>query len=153
MLESTLKISIADRNDISDLCALLDTLFSQESEFTPNRNRQIKGLINIIENPSIGNIVVAREGDQLIGMVNLLYTVSTALGGRVILLEDMVVDPNSQNKGVGSALLEFGIEIAKQKGCLRITLLTDADNESAHRFYEKHGFDRSSMTVFRKILI
>ena len=148
-----MKISLADRNDISDLCALLDALFSQESEFAPNRNSQIKGLTDIIENPSIGSIVVAREDDQVIGMVNLLYTVSTALGGRVVLLEDMVVDPKLRDKGVGSALLEYGIEIARQKDCLRISLLTDADNVGAHRFYEKHGFDRSSMTVFRKLLV
>ncbi len=148
-----MKISLADRNDISGLCALLDTLFSQEAEFTPNRDSQIKGLSDIIENPDIGSIVVAREGDQVIGMVNLLYTVSTALGGRVVLLEDMVVDPRSRDKGVGSALLEFGIEYARQKDCFRISLLTDADNDGAHRFYERHGFERSSMTVFRKLLV
>lgn len=148
-----MKISLADRSDISGLCALLDVLFSQESEFTPNRNCQIKGLTDIIENPSIGSIVVAHEDEQVIGMVNLLYTVSTALGGRVVLLEDMVVDPMSRDKGVGSALLEYSIELARKNNCLRISLLTDADNEGAHRFYEKHGFDRSSMTVFRKLLI
>lgn len=148
-----MKISLADQNDISGLCALLDTLFSQEAEFAPNRDCQIKGLTEIIENPGVGSIIVAREGDQVIGMVNLLYTVSTALGGRVVLLEDMVVDPMARDKGVGSALLEFGIELARQNGCLRISLLTDADNEGAHRFYERHGFDRSSMTVFRNLLV
>ena len=70
LLENAMKISLADQNDISSLCALLDTLFSQEAEFTPNRDCQIKGLTDIIENPGVGSIVVAREGDQVIGMVN-----------------------------------------------------------------------------------
>ena len=132
---------------------MLETLFSQEAEFVPNPELQQKGLLNIIENPNIGNIVVAHAGDQVIGMVNVLYTVSTALGGRVALLEDMVVATDSRDQGIGSALLEFGIELARKKDCLRISLLTDADNEGAHRFYQRHGFSRSSMAVFRKALV
>jgi len=41
---------------------------------------------------------------------------------------------------------------AQEKGCKRMTLLTDHNNEGAHRFYKKHGFDTSTMVVFRKLL-
>jgi len=34
----------------------------------------------------------------------------------------------------------------------RITLLTDADNEAAQRFYRAKGFTPSEMVVFRKLL-
>ena len=96
--------------------------------------------------------MVARRSGEIIGMVNLLYTVSTALGGRVALLEDMVVSPKARGLGVGSKLINQSIEFAKENGCKRITLLTDHDNEGSHRFYQRHGFSRSSMVVFRRSL-
>jgi GNAT superfamily N-acetyltransferase len=106
-------------------------------------------LARIISNPEIGLIIVARQDSQVVGMVNLLYTVSTALGDRVALLEDMVVSPNARGSGVGSRLLEQAIEFARLDGCKRITLLTDRTNEPAQRFYQKHGFDFSAMIPLR----
>ena len=98
---------------------------------------------------NLGDILVARDNGELIGMVNLLYTISTALGARVGLLEDMVVVSSVRGSGVGSQLIEFALSFAQEQGCKRITLLTDKDNEGAHKFYQKHGFSRSSMVPFR----
>jgi GNAT superfamily N-acetyltransferase len=82
-------------------------------------------------------------------MINLLYTISTALGERVGILEDMVVSPTVRGSGVGAKLLTYAIEFAKEKGCKRLTLLTDKDNLNAQRFYQQHGFSISSMIPLR----
>lgn len=148
-----MQITLANSDDIPALCSLLQTLFSQEIEFKPDQELQVRGLTDIVNNPKVGCVVVARENGRVVGMVNLLFTVSTALGGRVALLEDMVVMPEKRGKGVGSKLLQYSIESAAEMDCLRITLLTDADNEGAHRFYQRHGFDQSSMVAFRKSLV
>lgn len=148
----TVKISIAKNTDIPELCVLLDSLFSQEAEFNSNHDKQARGLASIINGAEVGEIIIARDATKIIGMVNLLYTVSTALGGRVALLEDMVVSPNNRGQGTGSKLIEYTINFAKENGCKRITLLTDHDNEDAHKFYKKHGFHRSAMVTFRNSL-
>ena len=139
-------------SDIPELCKLLDFLFTQEAEFKPNQEAQRRGLTTIIRNPEIGQILVARQGRTIIGMVNLLYTISTALGERVALLEDMIVSPSARGAGVGSKILEHAIQAAQISGCKRITLLTDIANESAQRFYQKHGFSVSSMLPLRLYL-
>lgn len=144
-----MQITLANASDIPGLCELLDILFSQEADFKPDREAQSRGLARIISNPEVGLIVVARQDSQVVGMVNLLYTVSTALGDRVALLEDMVVSPSDRNSGVGSRLLEQAIQFARLDGCKRITLLTDHSNESAQRFYQKHGFGFSAMIPLR----
>jgi GNAT superfamily N-acetyltransferase len=131
---------------------LLQTLFTQEAEFTPNEIQQTAGLTGIINNSEVGDVVIATENDEIVGMVILLYTVSTALGGIVAILEDMVVSANMRGKGIGAKILNFAFTLAKSKGCLRITLLTDNDNIPAQKFYNKHGFNHSSMIVLRKIL-
>jgi len=138
--------------DIAPLCDLLAVLFAQEAEFKPDPDLQTKGLQAIISNPELGIILLARHSGKVVGMVSLLFSISTALGGRVAMLEDMVVLPDKRGLGIGSELLNAAIKTARDSGCLRITLLTDSDNELAHTFYEKHGFVRSAMLAFRRLL-
>ena len=144
-----MEINQADLTDIPQLCILLDVLFSQEAEFKPNHELQARGLRKILNNKEIGVILVARDSNKVKGMVSILYTVSTALGERVGILEDFVVLPEYRGKGVGSELISYALNFSKQKGCKRITLLTDDDNEDAHRFYLRFGFSRSPMVPFR----
>jgi len=150
--ETLIEITPANRQDIPELCGLLAMLFSQEAEFTPNLDAQSRGLALIVDNPELGLILAARQAGRIVGMVNLLYTVSTALGERVALLEDMVVAPDARGAGVGSRLLSQAVELAHRNGCKRITLLTDRTNEPAQRFYRKHGFDFSAMVAMRLAL-
>ena len=141
--------SKATEADIPLLSELLSVLFTQEVEFKPDERAQMKGLSMIISSPATGAILIARNGQSILAMVNLLFTVSTALGERVATLEDMIVAPSARGSGLGSALLSYAIEFAKECGVKRITLLTDQDNSSAQHFYSKHGFIKSSMVPLR----
>lgn len=78
-------------------------------------------------------------------MLTVQVAMSTALGGPVALLEDMVAGPRQRANGIGSVLLRAAIEQCERLGCLRITLLTDADNAQARLFYRRHGFVHSAM--------
>ena len=147
-----MKIEMATTSDIPTLCTLLDYLFSQEVEFKSDHETQSRGLEMILNNNNIGNIFVAKKNEKIIGMVILLYTVSTALGERVALLEDMVVFPKERKLGIGSMLLDHAVKYATEKGCKRITLLTDKTNIRAQKFYKQHKFNRSSMIPFRMII-
>jgi GNAT superfamily N-acetyltransferase len=144
-----MEITRAIPSDIPQLCRLLNSLFSQEAEFKPDPQAQTRGLSAIIASPDAGDILVAHEGGQIIAMINLLYTISTALGERVAILEDMVVVDSHRGLGVGSKLLNHALDFAQSQDCQRITLLTDLSNDGAQRFYERHGFERSTMVPFR----
>lgn len=142
-------LSEATLDDIEQLTELLQLLFSQEADFIPNPAKQHEGLQHIIRSPEIGRILVWREGSAILGMVNLLFTVSTAEGGKVAILEDMVVHPAHRGSGIGGQLLDAAIEFCKTLGCARITLLTDRDNRAAIRFYSRKGFQESAMLPLR----
>ena len=142
-------IEKATSADIPALSELLSALFSQEEEFTPNPEAQSKGLAQIINHPEAGAVLLARQGGQVVGMANLLFTVSTALGERVALLEDMVVSSSARRAGVGTRLLAEAISFSRSQGCKRITLLTDRANEAAQRFYGRQGFVASNMVPMR----
>ena len=145
-----LAFRVAALEDIDILCELLFELFSQEIEFTPNKEVQQKALKTIILNENIGDIYVATINEKVVSMVNILYTISTALGTKVAIFEDFIVDRNYRNQGIGENLIDFVFEDLKAKNFSRITLLTDNDNLKAHKFYEKKGFIKSSMVPFRK---
>lgn len=138
--------------DVPALCGLLAHLFAQEAEFSPDAATQSRGLRQIIEAPDSGTILLLSDGAEAIGMVNLLYLTSTALGGRVALLEDLVIAPGHRAAGHGTRLLQAAIDHARNQACLRITLLTDGDNVIAQCFYGQHGFERSAMVPMRLML-
>lgn len=148
----TVWIRAAELTDIDALVDLLEELFTQEADFEPDRQRQRRGLEAILANPAVGQVFVAEYHSIVIGMVSLLHTVSTALGGPVCWLEDMVVVPEARGQQVGSLLLEHALDWARERGVLRVTLLTDHDTLAAVRFYERAGFQRSQMQVLRQLL-
>jgi GNAT superfamily N-acetyltransferase len=142
-------IEPATEADLDELSQMLGALFAQESDFRPDKEKQLRGLRLIFEQPSRGRVFVLRREGAIVGMINLLFTISTAEGGFVILLEDLVVHKKYQDKGYGTKLLEHAIAFAKQKNFLRITLLTDRPENVAQAFFRKHGFVESSMIPMR----
>lgn len=145
-----LRIESATLDDLPELADLLFDLFSEEADFTPDREKQLRGLRLILEQPSRGRIFVLRGPQRIIGMINLLITISTAEGGFVLLLEDLVIHRDHRGQGYGTRLLEYAKEFAKDKNFVRITLLTDLPNESVKQFYLRHGFVESGMIPMRR---
>lgn len=144
-----LRIEPATLEDLPELAEMLFELFTLEADFVPDREKQMRGLRLILEQPSRGRIFVLRSQNRIIGMINLLITISTAEGGFVLLLEDLIVRQDHRGQGYGTRLLDYAIDFAKKKNFLRITLLTDRPNEQSKRFYLKHGFVESDMLPMR----
>jgi len=142
-------IEPATEADLDELSEMLGGLFSQEGDFRPDKEKQLRGLRLIFEQPSRGRVFVLRRNGAIVGMINLLFTISTAEGGFVILLEDLVIHKQYQGKGYGSKLLQHAIDFAKQKNFLRITLLTDRPENLAQEFFRHHDFVESSMIPMR----
>ena len=142
-------IEPATEADLDELSEMLGELFAQEGDFRPDREKQLRGLRLIFEQPSRGRVFVLRQNGAIVGMINLLFTISTAEGGFVIVLEDLVVHKKYQGKGYGRKLLQHAIDFAKQKNFLRVTLLTDRPENVAQEFFRHHGFVESSMIPMR----
>jgi len=147
-----LRIEPARADDLDAMAGLLGLLFTQEAEFRPDPALQARGLRAILLDPAVGQLLVAREGGAVVGMVSLLWSVSTALGGPVAWLEDLVVAEDRRGQGLGGALLAAAVALGRERGLLRITLLTDGDNARAQALYAAQGFGASPMTPMRILL-
>lgn len=146
------RVEPATIDDLPALVELVMGLFSKSSDFKPDEAAQERGLRLILEQPNRGRIVVVRNSDRIFGMVNLLFTISTARGGFVLLMEDVVIDADHRGQGYGAMLLNHVFEFAKQKSFKRITLLTDRVSAESQEFFKKHGFEYSNMIPMRKII-
>ena len=149
---SETRIEPATVEDLPELAELLAELFTKESDFRPDQTKQLRGLRLILEQPNRGRIFVLRSYGKLLGMINLLFTISTAEGGAVIILEDLIVVQDHRNQGLGAQLLEYALDFARQKDFQRITLLTDRLDEPAKKFFERYGFYVSGMVPMRWLL-
>ncbi len=144
------RIEPATLEDLPDLVELVMSLFQIEQDFEPDRDKQEKGLRLILEQPNRGRIFVLRTDHSIMGMVNLLFTISTAEGGFVALLEDVVIHPEHRGQGYGTRLVEYVLDFARQKEFCRITLLTDTISEESQRFFQRFGFAKSHMIPMRR---
>jgi GNAT superfamily N-acetyltransferase len=142
-------IDFAARKDLEAMADLLADLFTLESDFQPEREKQLRGLRLVLDNPQIGQLFVLRVDDQVVGMANALITVSTAEGCEVLLLEDVIVDAKFRGRKLGRRLIEHVLEWARRCGMPRVTLLADKDNTAALAFYERLEFAPSAMRVLR----
>lgn len=148
----SVEIDFACAEDLPQLADLLAELFTLESDFQPERDKQLRGLQLIFDNPALGRLFVLRIDGQVAGMANALITVSTAEGGKVLLLEDVIVHRAHRGTGLGRYLVEHVLGWASVQGMTRVTLLADRDNHAALDFYRRLGFATSYMTVLRKEL-
>jgi GNAT superfamily N-acetyltransferase len=147
---SLIEIGDASAADIPALVALLGELFSIERDFVPDAIKQERGLRLILDNPASGRVFVVRRDGLVVGMASLLFTVSTAEGGRAAVLEDVIVAAPYRRLKVGRRLVDHVRQWAGAQGIVRLTLLADRDNGAALCFYESEGFSRSeTMVVYR----
>jgi len=147
-----LTISKAGKEDIDQMCLLLWELFELEKDFTPDRDKQKKGLALILDNPRYGALLLLKRDREVLGMANLLFTISTAMGTRVILLEDFIIKKAERRKGLGRYFIEGIKDLARKEGYGRITLLADKDNRPAREFYNSLGFQISNMDCWRYMM-
>ncbi len=145
-------IDFATHTDLEAMANLLSELFTLECDFRPERDKQLRGLRLILDNKQIGRLFVLRVEGEVAGMANALITVSTAEGGPVLLLEDVIVKAGFRGRQFGRRLVEHVLDWARANGMPRVTLLADKDNAPALAFYARLGFAPSAMKVLRKAI-
>ncbi|WP_040758094.1 GNAT family N-acetyltransferase [Sporosarcina newyorkensis] len=89
-------------------------------------------------------ILVVKDKQGYVGFTQLYPTFSSISMKRVWILNDLYVDAEARNQGVGEMLLDKAKEFAAETGAKSISLSTAPDNYSAQRLYERNGYVRDS---------
>lgn len=86
-------------------------------------------------------LTVAIEDDEILGFVMFAvessdYAQDTSRG----LVRNIYVAPDHRRQGIGTALLKDAERRLRDRGVDRLALEVMAENESARRFYQRHGY-------------
>jgi len=142
-------IRTAKTPDIAQMAELLRELFAIETDFVFDRDKQVRGLKQLLESDK-GRIFVAESDQRVVGMCSLQVLISTAEGGPVGLLEDLIVTTGFRRQGIGEKLLAAAVDWAERQGLKRLQLLADKNNPPALRFYEKQAWRHTQLVCLRK---
>ncbi|HDK42917.1 MAG TPA: GNAT family N-acetyltransferase, partial [Desulfobacteraceae bacterium] len=134
----------AQAADLADLTALLQVLFGMEEDFSFDEARQRQGLMLMLENEQ-GVVLAAENSGKVVGMSTGQLLISTAEGGPAVLVEEVVVLPAWQDRGVGRLLMRAIAEWAASKNAVRLQLLADRNNKAALSFYDKIGWQMTDL--------
>ena len=88
-------------------------------------------------------LYVAERGGEIVGTFALLVMHKLAhLGAPSGIVEDVAVAPGLHGEGIGKAMMQFALDLCRDKGCYKLVLSSNAKRERAHAFYESLGFER-----------
>jgi GNAT superfamily N-acetyltransferase len=146
-----LTIRPAEREDLDAMVSLLQALFAIEQDFTPDPDRQRRGLLLFLDGcGKHRSILVGAMEDRVIAMATVQILVSTAEGGPVGLVEDVIVREDCRGRGVGRRLMTALRSWAAQRGLTRLQLLMDQHNQPALDFYRKVGWHNTGLVCLRR---
>jgi len=60
--------------------------------------------------------------------------------------EDVVVAPDRQGQGIGRQMMAHALQQARDAGCYKLALSSNAHRQAAHAFYESLGFQRHGLS-------
>jgi len=146
------RIRPAGEADLEPMNRLLSELFSIEKDFTPDREKQRRGLALLLQQ-SDGLVLVAENGRRrTVGMCTVQTLWDPAEGFRTGLVEDVVVRREYRGRGIGRRLLAAAREWAETAGIDRLQLLADGGNQPALEFYDRIGWTATDVVCLRRHL-
>jgi GNAT superfamily N-acetyltransferase len=105
---------------------------------------------NLFGKNKYARVVFAEYEGELAGQALFFYNFSTFKGKPGIYLEDLYVRPAFRKKGIGKALLNYLIELAKVNNCGRVEWVVLDWNQPAIDFYKSLGAEpMDDWIVFR----
>lgn len=123
--------------DLDSVFKLLNELYENKieySKFSQKYKESLKdssfyGIVAIEENKVVG-VLISRVINRLAKKKNILF------------IDDLIVNQNCRNTGIGKKLIQTATDYAVNKDCGALELTSMIQNVNAHRFYENNGFEK-----------
>lgn len=138
----------ARRDDLPDIVRMLadDELGSEREKAGDPLPESYYGAFEQINSDPNHQLIVAESNGRIMGTFHLIFLPSISYqGGLRAQIESVRVDRQYQNLGIGSEMMRWAIERAKERGAHIVQLTTHNSRQDAHRFYERLGFKGSHL--------
>ena len=106
-------------------------------------------LAQVVRHPEAA-VFVAMAGTDVVGYVALSHRPQMRLGGRLGVIDELVVTTARRDSGIGTQLLEAALVHARSLHCVRCEVSQSRIRDSyARRFYQERGFQEVDSALFR----
>jgi GNAT superfamily N-acetyltransferase len=116
--------------------------FYEVEDVDENRNRTF--FRRFVGPSEDGLLLGAWDGEKLVGYSCLYWFFSSTQAAETVLMNDLFVDPSQRGGGIGMALIDASLEIARDRGARHLEWNTAPDNHTAQRLYDSSGAERST---------
>lgn len=141
---AVIRLALADDDEfILDLC---DRFVESELPTWRKRGECAQGIRDDVERhlneqPAGSHLfVVEDDNDTRVAFLHLQTVTDHFTNAQNCHISDLAVAPGCDGRGIGSALLAFAEDWAKQHRCRHLTLAVFPGNARARTLYERHGF-------------
>ena len=145
-IEMTLAIRRARFDDLADIVAMLaeDPLGRGRETLGDPLPEHYRRAFTAIDGDPNHELVVAESGRRVIATLQLSFLPNLTYGGGWrAQIEGVRVARDHRGRGVGTEIIGWAIERARQKACVLVQLTADKKRPEAIRFYESLGFEGS----------
>ena len=133
----------------NELEKLLELYTHLHEKGVPEITENVKLTWEQICNDNNHNIVVIEKNGKLVSSCVCVIIPNLTKGVRpYAFVENVVTHKEYRGKGYATECLNFAREIAKQKNCYKMMLLTGSKNSSTLDFYKKAGYNCNDKTAF-----
>jgi ribosomal protein S18 acetylase RimI-like enzyme len=109
-------------------------------------DRSIANFRTLIKDPA-QNILVARQGNSLLGFVNFTIRKTMMHPGPSGLIDELVVSESNRGTRIGKQLIQAVIDKCRESGCCEVEVSTEKSNTKARRFYKACGFEEDAVLL------
>lgn len=86
-------------------------------------------------------LVMCEQDGSIAGTMQITFIAGISRQGATrALIEAVRIHRDFRSGGLGTRMMEWAIDQARERGCGMVQLTTDASRTDAHRFYERLGF-------------
>jgi GNAT superfamily N-acetyltransferase len=137
MADPEISIRFAAVSDAGEVARLLHDFNTEFSDPTPGIAALTEHAARLLES---GEITVLLGGEGPDGLSLLRFRPSVWTGAPEAHLQELYVVPERRGRGIGRALIERTIEVAREAGATGVDLATGETDTAARALYESCGF-------------
>jgi GNAT superfamily N-acetyltransferase len=134
----------ATSEDVGGIVVAVQELLLELGATPPSAGALQDVACELIDDRSIGAILVARSRDEVIGVLGASWQLAMHVPGRYALIQDLWVHRAWRSREIGGDLITGLVELAREQGFTRIEVGLPRESfaglEATARFYADQGF-------------
>lgn len=146
-----INFKIASIENISMILGMMQKFYSIDN-YPFNSELSKENLIKFINTTEFGRLWLIQINKITVGYVVLTFGFSFEYKGQDAFIDELYLDNNFRNQGIGKKTLEFLNIQAKKIGINAIHLEVEKHNKKGSELYKRNGYRVTKRTLMTKII-